>query len=118
MPRGRKVTDKISEIEHALSAKMFVEDKEVSEEDTPSENPVLVEPDFDTASPLLDKVQDEIDTIDQAILKIDKELQAHAEELQEQLNQRQIKAEEEKNDLRIRVIELNGVKKYLSNELF
>ena len=118
MPRGRKVTDKISEIENALSAKMFAEDKEVSEEGTPSDEPVLVEPDFDKESPVLGKVQDEIDSIDQAILTIDTEFQAYAEELQAQLTQRQTKVDEEKNSLRIRIIELNGVKKYLSNELF
>ena len=115
MPRGRKVTDKISEIENALSAKMFAEDEEVSEEDTP---PVLVEPDFDKDSHLLDKVQKEVSGIEQAILKIDTEFQAYAEELQAQLNQKQVQIDEEKNELRIRIIELNGVKKYLSNELF
>ena len=64
------------------------------------------------------KVQDEIDSIDQAILTIDTEFQAYAEELQAQLNQRQTKVDEEKSSLRIRIIELSGVKKYLSNELF
>jgi hypothetical protein len=115
MPRGRKVTDKISKIESDLSASMFVEDEEVSEEDTP---PVLVEPDFDKDSHLLEKIQDELGSLEQAILKIDTEFQAYAEELQAQLNQRQTKADEEKNELRIRMIELHGVKKYLSNELF
>ena len=118
MPRGRKVTDKISKIESDLSASMFTGGEEVSKEDTPSEEPVLVEPDFDVASPLLGKVQGEIDMLEQAILTIDKEFQVYTEELQEQLNQKQAQIDEEKNDLRIRAIELNGVKKYLSNELF
>jgi hypothetical protein len=115
MPRGRKVTDKISKIESDLSASMFGQDEEVSEEDAP---PVLVEPDFDKNSPLLDKVQNEISGLEQAILKIDTEFQAYTEELQAQLNQKQVQIDEEKNGLRIRMIELNGVKKYLSNELF
>lgn len=115
MPRGRKVTDKISKIESDLSASMFTKNEEAPEEDAP---PVLVEPNFDKDSPLLGKVQDEIDTIDQAILTIDKEFQVYTEELQAQLNQKQVQIDEEKNDFRIRAIELNGVKKYLNNELF
>jgi hypothetical protein len=118
MPRGRKVTDKISEIESDLSASMFTEDNGVSKEDAPSDEPVLVEPDFDKESPVLGKVQDELDGIDQAILTIDEEFQVYAEELQAQLTQKQTQIDEEKNSLRIRAIELNGVKKYLSNELF
>jgi small-conductance mechanosensitive channel len=116
MPRGRKVTDKISAIEDDLSATLFAKDR-TSEEDS-SDEPVLVEPDFENNSATLDKVQNEIDKVAAAASAVDEEFQAYAADLQEQLTQRQTQVEEEKTRLRIRMIELNGLKKYLNNELF
>ncbi len=117
---GRKVTDKISKIESDISASIFSEEDTAAGETAPeASEPVLVEPDFEKSSdPVLEKVQTEIEAAEKALLDIDNELQAVAEELQAQLNRKQEQAEEEKNGIRIRMIELNGLKKYLNNELF
>tara|TARA_B100000214_G_C23883208_1_gene588256 strand:- start:169 stop:519 length:351 start_codon:yes stop_codon:yes gene_type:complete len=116
MSRGRKMTDKISEIENDLSASMFEETN--TQEDDSSEKPVLVEPDFESNSATLKKVQAEIDKAESEIAAMDQGLQEYAAGLQEQLTQRQTQVEEEKSGLQIRMIELNGLKKYLNNELF
>lgn len=119
MSSGRKVTDKISKIEDNLNASMFSEESETLNNGSSSvEEPTLVEPDFDKPSPVLKKVQTEIDAAEKGLLDIDTRLQQSAEKLQEQLNQIQAQAEEEKSGIRIRMIELNGLKKYLNNELF
>jgi hypothetical protein len=117
---SRKVTDKISKIESDISANMFGEEDVAAEEPAPeASEPVLVKPDFEKSSdPILEKVQAEIEVAEKALLDIDNELQAVADEFQAQLNQKQAQAEEEKNGLRIRMIELSGLKKYLNNELF
>ena len=114
MPRKRNADSarsKISKIEKDLSINIDMEDESVAD------TSLLIEAEFDSSA-FVEKIDKEIAEIQANVSKIDDDLKTFAAELQEQLSARQAQAEEEKSGLLLRVVEMNGVKKYLNNELF